>query len=183
MNKINIDLTINNSLKEVTFNDNKILVKTYLPIEEKLNLIEVVMQNAIDFNFVNPVKTKAYFNAYVVIKYTNVDFSSYMTDVPALYDLVKRTGLLDLVINTIGDDYLELVKFCDSFVDKFENYQNSLYGMVSQLFSDIPRTISDSIEALGSLDLNKMQELFEVANKVGGSPAALAEAIVNAKDN
>ena len=183
MNKINIDLTINNSLKEVTFNNNKILVKTYLPIEEKLNLVEMVMQNAIEFNFVNPIKTKAYFNAYVVIKYTNIDFSNYIDDIPGLYDLVKRSGLLDLVVGTAATDYDELADLCESFVDKYENYQNSLYGVVSQILLDAPEKMKAAVDEIAKLDISKLQSMYESIATTGGNQAAIVEALYGKVNN
>lgn len=183
MNKINIDLTINNSLKEVTFNDTKILVKTYLPIEEKLNLVEIVMQNAIEFNFVNPIKTKAYFNAYVVIKYTNIDFSNYIDDIPALYDLVKRSGLLDLVVGTAEKDYDELADLCDAFVDRYENYQNSLYGIISQVLSDAPAQLKKAVDEIAKLDMSKLKEMYEGVATQGGNQAAIVEALYGKVNN
>lgn len=182
MDKIQLNFKSIYPIKEIEYNSNKIRVKTYLPIEEKLNIIEMVMQNSIEFNFVNPVKLETYLNAYVAIKYTNIDFSEYLDNIPELYNIIAEAGVKEIINTAIGNDYIELRNLCNLFIDKFEKYQNSLYGMVSQLFSDIPVKMAEAMEALGKLDMDKLQEVFKEVSAVGGSPAAIAETILG-KDN
>lgn len=183
MNKINIPslnkVNITN-LKEVDFLGNKILVKSYLPMEDKISLIEVVMQNAIEFNFVNPTKVEAYFNAYLVAKYTNIDFSEYLDDIYGLYDLVEQSGLLQLVIDNAYDDYEFLKDQCESFVTRYETYQNSLYGVVSKIISDVPEQLGVALDELSKLDFNKVGEVVEKIQASGGNSEAVYQLIAGA---
>lgn len=167
---------------EVTLLNEKILIKNYLPMEQKLNLIESVMQNSIEFNFVNPMKVETYFNVYMVLKYTNIDFSEYLSDIPNLYDLIERTGILQTVIDTVGSDYDELWDFCNSFTDKYENYQNSLYGVITQILSDIPEKLGEALDELARLDMSKLQNVFKEVSETGGSTEALVQTVFG-KDN
>ena len=72
-NKLNLkkDATIN----VVKIGDIEIEVKNYLPIEEKMSLIDLVVQDSMEYGFVNPLKLEKYFNLYFIYKYTNISFS------------------------------------------------------------------------------------------------------------
>ena len=69
MSKIILDLQPIYTTKEIEVLGNKVEVKTYLPIEEKLNIVELVLQECIEFNFVNTIKAEAIFNSMICIIY------------------------------------------------------------------------------------------------------------------
>ena len=80
----------------VLFNDIEIEVKTYLPINDKLELISNVINNAADDNkFFNPVKLELFYALEVIKHYTNISFTDKQLDEPyKIYDLIKTSGLL-----------------------------------------------------------------------------------------
>ena len=57
-NKLNLkkDTTIN----VIKIGDVEIEVKNYLPIEEKMSLIDLVVQESMEYGFVNPLKLEKY---------------------------------------------------------------------------------------------------------------------------
>lgn len=171
--------TTNDFIKEIEFLNKSIKIKTYLPSEEKVNLIELVMQNSIEFNFVNPIKTLIYFETYAVIKYTNIDLTEYLDDIYALHDMLATNGLIDLVIQTANKDYYFLWEQCQLFVNKYENYQNSLYGVVSQVVNDIPEKLSEIISTVDNFDFTKLNELFQNVSLQGGNSDAIAAQLLN----
>ncbi|MBO5426594.1 MAG: hypothetical protein J6A25_13880 [Lachnospiraceae bacterium] len=186
MSKIILPLLNNTNIietKEVTLNENTFLVKTYLPMEEKINLIETVMQNSIEFNFVNPLKVETYFNAFMAIKYTNIDFSEYLEDIANLYDLVNRAGIIQAIVDNANEDYNELWDYCQSFINKYENYQNSLYGVVSQIISDIPEKLGSAMDELARLDMSKLQNVFQEISETGGNSGALMQSVFGKDKN
>ena len=53
-------------VKSFNWGDNIIEVKQYLPINDKINIIENVLRNSADNNnFANPMKVDLYFNKYL----------------------------------------------------------------------------------------------------------------------
>ena len=52
MSKIIIDLQPIYSTKEIEVLGNKVEVETYLPMEEKMNIAQLVLQQCIEFNYV-----------------------------------------------------------------------------------------------------------------------------------
>ena len=56
-----LGLTKNNQVKEVSFNNQTIEVKQYLPVEEKLNMITDIINSSVDENsFYNPGRLHIY---------------------------------------------------------------------------------------------------------------------------
>ena len=50
---------------EIEWNEQTITVKSYLPVEEKFNFIEAVLDQAADKNnFLNPLKVKIFFTTF-----------------------------------------------------------------------------------------------------------------------
>lgn len=177
-NKKEINLELIVDTKVVTFQGNYITIKKYLNIEEKLNIAETVLQEAIDFNFVNPFKVEALFNALVCIKYTNIDFSNYVEDMYNLYDIVETTGLLQLVVDTSFADYKELKELTEELVCKYETYQSSLSGVVDRTLLTMPEKLKESINQLEELDTSKLIKLYDGIVENGGNENAIVNAIV-----
>ena len=77
-------------------------------MEEKMNIAQLVLQQCIEFNYVNPIKVEAYFNAMVCMKYTNIDFLGYTEDIYNLYDrdikfeYVSETNINEMNYKDLG---------------------------------------------------------------------------------
>ena len=66
----------NEDVEIVEWNEQKIEVKQYLPIEDKLNLITAIIQNSIDDNgYYNPAKIYVYTIVEMINFYTNIGFT------------------------------------------------------------------------------------------------------------
>ena len=74
--------------KTITINGQEVTVKQYLPIEDKIKIIENVLRNsADDNNFANPVKVEVYFNLELIYNYTNISFTEKQKeDATKIYD-------------------------------------------------------------------------------------------------
>ena len=61
------------NIKVAKFGENEIEVKQYLPINEKLELVEFVLNNSADQNnFANPLKVEVFTNLAILYYYTNI---------------------------------------------------------------------------------------------------------------
>lgn len=178
MNKKEINLELKINTKEVDFQGNSIFIKKYLNIEEKLNIAETVLQEAIEFNFVNPFKVEALFNALVCIKYTNIDFSNYVEDMYNLYDIAETTGLLQMVVDTSFEDYNELKSLTEDLLCKYETYQSSLSGIVDRTLLTMPEKLRESVDQLEKIDTSKLIKLYDGIVENGGNENAIVNAIV-----
>ena len=80
-------------------------------------------------------------------------------------------------------DYNELWDYCQSFINKYENYQNSLYGVVSQIISDIPEKLGSAMDELARLDMSKLQNVFQEISETGGNSGALMQSVFGKDKN
>ena len=71
-----LGLSKNTEVKEIEWNDQKIEVKQYLPIEEKINLVGKILNESVDDNgYYNPIRLNIYTNMEIIIAYTNISFT------------------------------------------------------------------------------------------------------------
>ena len=94
-----LGLKLNTEVKSIGYHD--ITVKQYLPINEKLELITRVINNAADDNrFLNKIKLEMYLNLEVVFTYTNINFTDKQKeDLPKLYDILNSAGVMSDIID------------------------------------------------------------------------------------
>ena len=178
MSKIIIDLQPIYTTKEIEVLGNKVEVKTYLPMEEKMNIAQLVLQQCIEFNYVNPIKVEAYFNAMVCIKYTNIDFLRYTEDIYNLYDIVETTGLIQQVVDVCFEDYQELRRLTEEYLEKHERYENSISGIINRTLLDLPEKLKEAMDELDNLDTGKLLSVYNDIAENGGNQNAIIEAIV-----
>ena len=169
MSKIIIDLQPIYTTKEIEVLGNKVEVKTYLPMEEKMNIAQLVLQQCIEFNYVNPIKVEAYFNAMVCMKYTNIDFLGYTEDI---YNLLQQ------VIDVCFEDYQELKGMVEEYLEKHEGYENSISGVINRTILDLPEKLKEAMNELDNLDTGKLLSVYNNIAENGGNQNAIVEAIV-----
>lgn len=173
-NKLNLNKDSN--IKTININDCEVEVKTYLPIEDKMSLIELVVQESMEYGFINPLRLEKWFNLYFVYKYTNISFSdAQRKDENALYDILEKNEVFDKVIQAASDDYENLFEKCEEYLEKYERYQNSFYGMASKIVTSIPEDMATAVESIQKLDLSKLAETYNLAKLASGNEAAFRE--------
>ena len=137
----------------ITFNDQDIEVRQYLPIQEKLELIGRVIELAHDEdrNFLNPVKVSIFTYLEIIFAYTNITFTEKQKeDVPKLYDQLFGSGLLEEIMEAIPVGELNTIEngIADS-IEAVYKYQNSVLGLLDTITTDY-----DNL----NLDLDKIKE-------------------------
>jgi len=157
--------------KELEWGEQKIEIKQYLPIQDKLAFIGDVLNAAADENrFYSQGKVDMFFALKVIEVYTNLSITDKQKETPAkLYDDIKASGFYDAVVAQIPDkeiDYLyDLVCATEEQVYK---YQNSAYGIMDAMNTDY-NNLNFDIEKLTKEISNKenVQLLDEVLTKLG----------------
>lgn len=135
----------------ITIGEETILVKQYLPISEKLQLIGRVVEQAHeqDRNFHNPVKAKVYQDLEILYAYTNLSFTDKQKeDTAKLYDAIVACGILEQVYAAIPDSEKTIIMtgILDT-VEAVYSYQNSVMGLVEMLYGQYANAAFD-VEAL-----------------------------------
>ncbi|MBR3673899.1 MAG: hypothetical protein IKN65_06445 [Clostridia bacterium] len=94
-----LNLSQNTDVNFVKIGDTEIEVLQYLPIEDKIDLIDIALQNAKENGIYDEMKLDMYFNLYLVFMYTNLEFSDEeRADLAKLYDELESNGVfLDII--------------------------------------------------------------------------------------
>ena len=133
----------------IDIGDAKIEVKQYLPIEDKIKIVESVLKNsADDNNFANPIKVEVYFNLEIIYNYTNITFTEKQKENPTkLYDLLEENGIFEAVIAAIPErEYSNLLSWTEEVIDAFYKYRNSAMGIMEQISLDYANTEFDATQ-------------------------------------
>ena len=133
-----LNLKKNTNIIQVEWNDQKIEVKEYLPMEEKLNLIGRIVSYAIDENnFVNPVRLQIFETLEIMYEYTNINFTEKQKeDFLGLYDLIVSSGLWRSIQEVITNEYNEIHDSAKAVVDEIYKFRDSLLGILQAASED-----------------------------------------------
>lgn len=146
-------------------------VKQYLPLEEKISVIEKIVNQSVDDNgFYNPMKVKLYMTLEVVFAYTNLNFTEKMLeDYFKLYDLLVSTGIFKDVLSVIGNtDWVEIQEGVWDTIENIYNYRNSAMGILSYIASDYSAVEMDVSKLQHMLaDPDGLNLLKDVMSKLG----------------
>lgn len=114
-----------------------LMVKTYLPLEEKLNLIERVMNMcAGNGTFCNPVKVQVITDLEIVMTYSNIEIDQELLseDIYKIYDYLNVTGLMESILFHIDEKELSYIRSaCWETSEKLTNFNNSLMGALHKM--------------------------------------------------
>lgn len=146
-------------------------IQHYLPMKEKIELINRVINQSIDNNgFYNPIRVKIYLTLEIVYAYTNLSFTDKMKEDPfKLYDLVVSTGLFHDIITAIEDhEYATIREDVYSTIENIYKYRNSVMGILDTLKSDYSNLNFDATTIQEKLaDPENMELLKGILAKLG----------------
>lgn len=166
-----LGLKPNAHIDTITYGENIIEVKNYLPVNEKLELLGEVINSAIDDNgYYNEGKIRVFFVLNVIDTYTNISFTEKQREDPCkLYDLLVGNGLWVKIWDLIPAQEQEYLETClHKTVHAIYEYKNSVLGLlesVSQDYSGLQLDATAIQQALG--DPNNMALLRDVLTKLG----------------
>lgn len=151
-----LGLKKNIDVKTITWNDQEIEVKQYLPIEEKLELITNVLNESIDENnYYNVARVHIFMVLEMVFAYTNISFTDKQKeDVFKLYDLIVSSGLWHALwhyedagkdVGVIPEDEYDTIHWwIEDMIDNIYKYKNSLMGILDAVQEDYSNLNLDS---------------------------------------
>ena len=132
-------LTRNSKIEILEWNNQKIEVKQYLPIEEKLDLISRIMSFSIDDNaFYNPCRLDIFELIQIILTYTNINLTQKQNeDISKLYDLFVSSGFANAVKQLIPDEEITYIHTAiDATIKEIYRYRDSVMGIMEQVTTD-----------------------------------------------
>lgn len=167
-----LGLTKNQDIVTVEWNGYNIEVKQYLPINEKLILIANVINSAHDGNknFSNPIQVEVFTAIEIFNLYTNVSITEKQKeDIQKLYDLLKGSKLIDVIINAIPkEEYEFIVNGINASITAIYAYQNSVLGILDTVSKDYENLNLDASEIQKKIgDPDNLALLKDIMAKLG----------------
>lgn len=166
-----LNLSKNNQIKQLEWKDQKIDIKQYLPIDEKLDLISRVVNFSIDEHvFYNPCKVEIFELIEIILAYTNINITEKQSEnILKLYDLFVSSGLANQIKQNIPED--ELIYINNgvlSVINEIYRYRDSAMGIMEQITTDQKMTEEGLTDIINTLKTSpEIQNLEEITTKLG----------------
>lgn len=154
----------------ITINDKEIEVSHYLPMEDKIDLVQIALQKALQNGIYNEMKLEVYFNLNIVYMYTNLEFDADdLADEFKLYDELKTNDVFLSVIGAIPDDeYNDLLNFLTLTQESHEKNQRSAAALLQSVIQDLPKNAAVAREIVENFDPEKYSEVVNFAKNANG---------------
>ena len=163
-----LNLHINQDIIIAGKDDTEIEVLSYLPIEDKIDLIDIVLQNSLENGLYNELKIDMYFNLYLIYMYTNLEFTDEeRADEYKLYNELESNGIITSVIGAI-EEYDTLFHYLNVAKENRMKYNNSFAGIFSMFVQDMPRNAEAMSEIVDNFDKEKYKEVIDFARYANG---------------
>ena len=153
--------SINGTMNEeqiLTLVKKQLEVKTYIPLKEKKELIDKIIDKCIYFENntfrIDSIDSYIYFTMFTIDAYTNLEIDN----VESCFDALAESGLLPVVIMSLGQEYQDVQTFFNMKRGEIlEN--NSLEMQLGKFFENTLDKVSDFsdtiIDSLNNLNIDK----------------------------
>ena len=161
---------INNQVNTFTKDNYQVNVKKYLPISDKIDLIQIALQKSEEDGIYNPIKLDMYFHLNIIYLYTDIEISQEeREDEMNLYDILESNDIIDMVIaNMDQDEYNDLKDRLIEMESDYLTYKNTAAAVLTRVIQDLPKNAAAAKEIVDSFDPSKYQEVINFATAANG---------------
>ena len=148
------------------FNGSTIEVLNYLPVSDKIDLIQITMQESEEDGIYNEAKLDVFFNLNIVFLYSNISFTdAQKADMFKLYDQLQSSGLIDMIINAMDkDEYKMLLDYLNKSKADVLTYRNTAGAVLQKVITDLPKNAQAAADILNNVTPEQFQQVRELAN-------------------
>lgn len=167
-----LGLKKNTNLISLEWNGQIIEIKEYLPIEDKMSVIERIVNLSLDDNnFANPARVTINMVLEVVFAYTNINFTEKQKeDRLSLYNLLVSSKLWDSIKEKLiaVEEFDIIQNTVREVIDEVYKYKNSALGILQSMSEDYSNLDLDAEKIREKLS-NKEDVAFlkDVMDKMG----------------
>lgn len=172
MNYKDLGFTTNKQTKAVFFGqDNQINVLQYLPIDEKIDLIEIALQKSEEDGIYNEMKLDMYFHLNLIYCYSDIVFDAEdRADESKLYDELLTNDVVDRIVEAIPDsEYDFLMDYLTTMKEANMAYKNSAAAVLQSVVRDLPKNAAAAAQIVNSFDPDKYSEVVAFAEQANAN--------------
>lgn len=166
-----LGLKVTDLVNPLMFGENTIEVKVYLPLEDKIKLVQTILNNTVDDNgYYNPIQLEANKVVEVTAAYTNLTFTEKQREsIYKLYDQLVSSGFWATLSASIPKSEMSYIEGkLTTLIDNIYAYRNSAAGILENLNVDYDRLNTDAKEIEASLQNKENLSLVrDVLTKMG----------------
>ena len=165
------DIKLDTSTNSFTHNNNEIKVLKYLPVRDKLDLIEIAFQKAEEEDGTyNEIKLDIYFHLNLIYLYTDLEFSPEdKEDEMELFDKLESSGIINEVIMHMDQtEYNNLEEYLVDTKEILEKYKHTAAAVLRTFVQDLPKNAAAAKEIVDSFDREKYQNITDFATAANG---------------
>ena len=170
----------------ILFGDNnlEINVKKYLPISDKIDLVQIALQKAEEDGVYNQIKLDMFFHLNIIYLYTDIEISQEeREDEYMLYDILESNDIIDQVVAAIGSDYSELKDYLIEMMSDTLNYKNTAAAVLTRIIQDLPKNAAAAKEIVDSFDREKYENVRDFAIAANGGRNIVTNQPVNKEED
>ncbi len=154
----------------VTLGNKEIIVKSYLPVKEKAELVDYIIQSSFDAKgLFSPIRQAIYTTIGLLKWYTNINFTDTMLEnIEKTYDTIILNNILVVIENIPKEEYKAINSMIVDAVIETKDYLRSFAGQLQSTTQDFNQTNFD-VEKIASVlqDPNQIGFVKEVMQKMG----------------
>lgn len=156
--------------KTITLNEKTIQVKSYLPISDKMDVVQITIQKADNGRYIDQLALDMFFELNLVYSYSNIEVTQEDRDDQfALYDRWTQDGTINTVITAIpNEEYNKLREAVDATIEDLMSYRGTAAAVVNSFIQDLPRNAEIAKEIVDNFDPEKYKEVIEFAKAANG---------------
>jgi len=163
-----LKLKIKEENKKVENTD--IEVQQYLPIQDKIDLIDITLQKAKEGVLYNPIKVDMFFHLNLIYLYTNITFTDKQReDEYKLYDTLQSNGIINQIIAAMDEnEYNGLLNMVNEKIENELRYSTTTAAIISKFIDELPERAEAAKQIVDNFDQNKYQAVVDFAKAANG---------------
>jgi len=166
-----LGLKVTDIVNPLMFGENTIEVKMYLPLDDKIKLVQTILNNTVDDKgYYNPIQLEVNKVIETVAAYTNIAFTEKQREnISKLYDQLISSGLWGVLRASIPHSEMEYIDGkLTSLIDNIYKYRNSAVGILENLNIDYEKLDGLSADIQKNLsDKDNLALVRDILTKMG----------------
>ena len=166
-----LNLKLNTDYNIAKFGNVEIKVLKYLPISDKIDLVQIALQKAEENGIYNELKLDVYFNLYLIYMYTDLEFSDEekMNEFE-LYDELNCNNIILSVISAMEQgEYDSLLEYLKVMQMNNEEYRHSAAALIQSFIQDLPKNAQAAADIVNNFDKEKYKNVVEFAKSANAN--------------
>lgn len=165
-----LNLKVKTDYNTTKIGNNEIKVLQYLPINDKMDLIQIALQKSEENGIYNELKLEVYFNLYLIYMYTDLEFTDEeKINEFELYDALNCNDVIPSVIGAMdNEEYDTLLTFLNEMKLANEKYKGSAAALIQSLIQDMPKNAEAAAKIVDNFDKEKFENVVNFAKAANG---------------